>query len=85
MTSNSNDRDGQGDVDPGEPISELADLAEDPPPGFLSRLSRRIDIKVLGTQLIDLGRSGVGSFFSFYWNLLTSLLSGGKDDGGKGN
>lgn len=72
-----------GDVDPGEPIQELADLEETPTPGFFQRLVDSIERRLLGADLIDLARRAVREFFHAYWNLVMSLLKGDeKDDGG---
>ena len=71
-------QDDTNDVDPGEPVAELADLQVEPAASFSRRIIRRIDTKIFGSQLVDLGTRGLREFFISYWNVLASLL--GRDD-----
>ena len=42
------------DVDTGEPITMLLDLAEDPVPGFVGRIRNSLQRRLLASQLADL-------------------------------
>lgn len=71
------------DVDPGEPIRELAELEDAAAPGFFQQLINRIDRRLLGGDMIELGWQAIREFFFAYWSLLVSIVAPGeKDDGG---
>jgi hypothetical protein len=48
-----NDARSDDDIDPGEPLDELASLGEDPAAGFLPRIRRSIDRRVLVSDTAD--------------------------------
>lgn len=62
------------EVDTGQPIAELADIAEEPSPGFLRRLWGRIDRRRLGGDLADLTWQGVLSVVIEYLGMVLEVL-----------
>ena len=61
-------------VDTGEPIAELADVAEDPAPGFVNRLWGRIERRRLGGELADLTWQGLVAIVVEYLGVVFDLL-----------
>ena len=66
-------------IDTGEPIAELADLVEPAEAGFFGRLWRRIDRRRLGSEIADLGWTGVFTVFIEYLSMLMEVFEA-KDE-----
>ncbi len=49
--------DAADDIETGEPIEMLRELGEDPAPGFMSRIRRALQRRLLASQLADLSWS----------------------------
>ena len=72
------------DVDPGDPIAELAGFQEVPESEFLNKLVRRIERRVLSVDVLEFARQGMRELFLEYWKFITSFVkSDGKDNGGR--
>lgn len=69
------------DVDPGEPIAELADLRESPPPAFIRRVVDGVDRRLLGGAAMDLPWFGLSEVILEYLTILFGFLGKG-DQGG---
>ena len=66
------------DIDPGDPIGELAEFQVTPSSGFLDQLFRNIDRHLLGVQLLDSVRFCMREFFIEYWQIAVCILTGKK-------
>ncbi len=66
------------DIDPGEPIAELADLAEPAPQSLLGRVRAGIDRKVFGSQLLDLTGPVLGHTLMEFLSMIFEFFSSGK-------
>ena len=77
------------DIDPGEPIAELAELAEEPRADFVERLWGRIERRQLGGQLTEMTWKGAISVLAEYLEMVLQLLgtptaaTGRRDDKGE--
>lgn len=71
------------DVDPGEPIAELADLTEDPPNDFLARVVDGMERRIFAAHVFDLPWFGFGRIFREYWSLLVGLFAGRDGEEGE--
>lgn len=70
---------GPGDgIDPGRPIAEISTLTEPPTPGFLDRVVRRIERRVIAAEAVEFGWSGLALLFREYWSMAMSVFSGGE-------
>jgi hypothetical protein len=61
------------DIDPGEPITELATLQEPPSPQFLGRIRQSIQRRVFAADAIDFS---VMAFFQTFFGYLTLAIQG---------
>ncbi|MFH1278623.1 MAG: hypothetical protein ABIK65_09610 [Candidatus Eisenbacteria bacterium] len=64
------------DVDPGEPIAELAGLGEEAPEDFFGRVVRSVERRVFAAHAFDLPWFGFNQVFREYWSLLVGLFLG---------
>ena len=71
------------EIDPGEPIQELADLALLISPEFIPRLFRRFERRLLTVDLLDLNQVGIREMFLEYWHLVASFLWNNQSKYGK--
>lgn len=65
---------GVEDDDPGEPIAEIALLAEDPALGFLDRIRRAIDRRIGAGHALDFALPALMSFLREIGTLLFGVL-----------
>jgi hypothetical protein len=69
-----NDTPHHNDIDPGEPVAELADLQLKPSLGFFDRLRSAIDRRVLGVECVDVSRNALAAMFCEFWAMIMSLF-----------
>ena len=78
-----NDENEQGpDIDPGEPVAELAGLAEPPSSGFLGRIRRGIQLKVLASDVMELAFSASWRFLQEIADLIFGALGSSRPNDG---
>ena len=73
--ANNHDLESEG-LDPGEPISELAGLQIQTSSNFQSRLLRRIERRLLNTDLLESVRFCIREMFIEYWHLIMLIITG---------
>lgn len=64
----------EDDVDPGEPIAELADFREQASGDLLGRIRRSLQRRSLSSQLMTLSWGGVGEVFQELLELIYSFI-----------
>ncbi len=64
------------DVDPGEPIAELAELEHPSSEGLFAKVVRAVERRKLGADGLELARVGLHEMFRSYWGMLASFFEG---------
>ena len=62
------------DIDPGEPITQLTDLRQEPNPGFLNGIRGRIRRRYLAADAGELWWSGLAYILLEFVKLFTQLM-----------
>lgn len=75
-----NDTPHGNDIDPGEPVAELAQLELTPAAGFFTRLRNRIERKLLGVECVDATKNGLVDMFCEFWHMIMSLFAPAESD-----
>jgi hypothetical protein len=76
--------DPDADVDPGEPIRELAELEDAPPADFLTTVVRKIERRLLGVNVLEFTRNSFWELCREYWDLIMSMVKGeDRQNGGR--
>jgi hypothetical protein len=75
-----NDTPSSNDIDPGEPVAELAGLELTPAAGFFARLRNRIERNLLGVECVDVSKNALADMFCEFWHMIMSLFAGAKGD-----
>ena len=66
------------DPDLGEPIAQLAELSDEPRPGFLDRVRGSIDRRRLGSQVSGLAWHGLALVLLEFLAMMMTLLVGAR-------
>ena len=71
--------------DLGEPIAELRQLAEAPSAGFLGRVRASLRRREIGSHLVSLGWSGLGTVVLEFVRMIHALFQDKPNDRGGSN
>lgn len=68
------------DIDPGEPITELANVELTTSDGFFDRLRGRLQRRLLSAEFVDASCQGLTDMFREFWAMIMSLFAPADDD-----
>jgi hypothetical protein len=71
----------QEDLELGEPVAELRQLAEHPSPGFMTRIRNSINRRLFAAESLDFG---LMAFFQTFFEYLKSLIQAFGEQGQHG-
>jgi hypothetical protein len=72
------------DVDPGEPVTVLADLEQEPSTAFLNVVRRKIHRRSAASQFVSFSWNVPKVILLEFWNILVEILSSrGTQKGGQ--